>query len=142
MFQQNAPMFQRFIEWSVWPFLIIFVGGTFFWFVQQAIKREKEKALKNEKLRLQEEQRARKIHEQFQHEYEQRKQALGQIVCSQCEWTGNWGEGMSYQEFFAYELHVKHQVATDNTLIRDANNLSQEAQYKCPVCKSTNWQKL
>tara|TARA_B100000700_G_scaffold6106_1_gene6493 strand:+ start:861 stop:1010 length:150 start_codon:yes stop_codon:yes gene_type:complete len=49
---------------------------------------------------------------------------------------------MSYQEFFAYELHIKHKVKIDETLIRDADNLSDESQYKCPVCKSTNWQKV
>ncbi len=48
----------------------------------------------------------------------------------------------AYQEFFAYELHVKHKVKIDEMLIRDADNLSSESQYKCPLCKSTNWQKV
>lgn len=82
------------------------------------------------------------VHQRFQREYEQRKQAIGKIVCPQCKWTGNWGDGMSYQEFFAYELHVKHRVRIDKTLVRDSNNLSRESQYKCPMCKSTNWQKV
>ena len=83
----------------------------------------------------------RLIHERFCNEFEKRKQAIGKIVCPQCKWTGNWGDGMSYQEFFAYEL-VKYEVGIDEMLIRDANNLSNEAQYKCPMCKSTNWQKV
>ena len=83
----------------------------------------------------------RLIHERFCDEFEKRKQAIGKIVCPQCKWTGNWGDGMSYQEFFAYEL-VKYEVGIDEMLIRDANNLSNEAQFKCPMCKSTNWQKV
>ena len=89
-----------------------------------------------------EEQRQRDVHKQFEDEFGKRKQAIGKIVCPQCEWTGNWGDGMSYQEFFAYELHVKHKVEIDETLIYDADNLSNESQYKCPMCKSTNWQKV
>ena len=89
-----------------------------------------------------EEQRQRDVHKQFEDEFGKRKQAIGKIVCPQCKWTGNWGDGMSYQEFFAYELHVKYKVEIDETLIRYADNLSNESQYKCPLCKSTNWQKV
>ena len=88
-----------------------------------------------------ERQRHEQVHRKFRQEFVNRQNAIGKIVCPQCKWTGNWGDGMSYQEFFAYEL-VKYEVGIDEMLIRDANNLSNEAQYKCPMCKSTNWQKV
>ena len=61
------------------------------------------------------------VHRKFQKEFWNRQKAIGKIVCPQCEWTGNWGDEMSYQEFFAYELYVKHKVPIDETLIRDAD---------------------
>ena len=97
---------------------------------------------KAEEERHQEQHRQRGIHKKFKTEFENRKQTIGQIVCPQCQWTGEQGDGMSYQEFFAYELHIKHKVKIDETLIRDADNLSDESQYKCPVWKRTNWQKV
>ena len=75
-------------------------------------------------------------------EFENRKQTIGQIVCPQCQWTGEWGEGMSYQEFFAYEIRVKHKCWIDEKLVGEADNLDRESQFKCPMCKSTNWQKV
>ena len=106
--------------------------------IYRAVSKQ-QKAVRSEQSRY--EQRQRDVYKQFEDEFEKRKQAIGKIVCPQCKWTGNWGDGMSYQEFFAYEL-VKYEVGIDEMLIRDANNLSNEAQYKCPMCKSTNWQKV
>ena len=107
--------------------------------IYRAVSKQ-QKAVRSEQSRY--EQRQRDVHKQFEDEFGKRKQAIGKIVCPQCKWTGNWGDGMSYQEFFAYELHVKHKVKVDETLIRDADNLSDESQFKCPMCKSTNWQKV
>ena len=112
------------------------------------VTRPREKAAKMERVmkvvaeQKRERKREREVHEYFQNEFEKRKQAIGQIVCPQCQWTGTWGEGMSYQEFFAYDLHKKYEVKIDELLVREADNLNLESQFKCPMCKSTNWQKV
>ena len=128
---------------SVVPTLLL----LYLLFKHLAAKRKRElwrakEAIRQRKRLQAEANRQRKVHQYFDGEFRNRQHAIGQIVCPQCKWTGCWGEGMSYQEFFAYELHVKHKVKIDEMLIRDADNLSNESQYKCPMCKSTNWQKV
>ena len=86
--------------------------------------------------------RCQAVHLKFQKEYEQKKQALGKIVCHQCNWTGNWGEGMSYEEFFVYELVQVHQCQVSHNVDTNLHYLNSETQYKCPMCKSPNWQKV
>ena len=125
------------IRWVFWGSILV----AFCYQFCKGLVAAHDASKKTEKARRQEKYRQRGIHRKFEIEFENRKQTIGQIVCPQCQWTGKWGEGMSYQEFFAYELHVKHEVSIDETLIRGADNLSNESQYKCPVCKSTNWQK-
>jgi hypothetical protein len=142
-FMRMAPMDSE--DWMVLLLFMLFfasLAGIPIWILSRKDPKHEEwvKGLQEEERK--EEQRQRDVHKQFEDEFGKRKQAIGKIVCPQCKWTGNWGDGMSYQEFFAYELHVKYKVEIDETLIRDADNLSNESQYKCPMCKSTNWQKV
>ena len=130
-------------------FLLVFVVIAVFVSLskQEAARKKRERKEQGKERRRKERhlrdlERQREVHKEFLSKFEQQQQAIGKIECPQCGWTGNWGDGMSYQEYFAYELHVKHKVKIDETLIRDANNLSSESQYKCPMCKSTNWQKV
>ena len=89
-----------------------------------------------------EKERLRNLHKKLSEQYEQRKQAIGRIVCPQCKWTGNWGDGMSYEEFFIYELVEVNKVRVSHRVDTNIHVLNSESQYKCPVCKSTNWQKV
>lgn len=77
----------------------------------------------------------------YREKYEQRKQSIGTIECPQCKWTGQWGTGMTYEEFFLYDLTVIHGLDVSLS-VHTPSNLSDEAQYKCPQCKSINWQKV
>lgn len=126
--------------------MLIYVGH------QDQVKREQEAEAQRvfnqqleagrQKAQFKEQERQRSIHEKFQREYEQRKQAIGRIVCPQCKWTGNWGDGMSYEEFFIYELVEVNKVRVSHRVDTNIHVLNSESQYKCPVCKSTNWQKV
>ena len=88
-----------------------------------------------------ERQREKGIRDRYFQAYEARKQTIGKIVCPQCKWTGDWGTGMTYEEFFLYELTVKHGLTT-GLCEHTSGNLNSEAQYKCPMCNSANWQKV
>jgi len=75
----------------------------------------------------------------YSEEYEKRKLKIGNIKCSQCEWSGQWGAGMSYEKFFASDL-AGHEV--EYGLLGEKNSRSfNNRQYVCPVCQSTNWEK-
>jgi len=60
----------------------------------------------------------RKVSAKFSKEYEQRKLTIGTIKCSQCEWSGQWGTGMTQDQFVAGN------------------------QYTCPICNSPDWKKV
>ena len=100
-----------------------------------------ETAKKVEEERAAEQARQQAVHQKFHREYEQRKQAIGRIVCPQCKWSGNWGDGMSYQEFFVYELFSNNVIPTEEIDL-NIHYMNTQAQYKCPMCQSTNWQKV
>ena len=87
------------------------------------------------------EEHEREVRNYFARQFQRRVDTIGKIQCPQCKWTGHWGDAMSYEEFFAYEI-INDYGLTLKAKTYDANNLSNESQYKCPVCKSTNWQKL
>ena len=80
------------------------------------------------------------LHQKFHREYEQRKQAIGRIVCPQCKWSGNWGDGMSYQEFFVYELFSNNVIPTEEIDL-NIHYMNTQAQTNT-MCQSTNWQKV
>ena len=128
---------QQVLYWGI----VVFVLSGIYYQVHKGLAAARDASKKAEEAKRQEKHRQRGIHKKFKTEFENRKQTIGQIVCPQCQWTGTWGEGMSYQEFFAYEIRVKHKCWIDEKLVGEADNLDRESQYKCPMCKSTNWQK-
>ena len=80
----------------------------------------------------------RTLASQFRKDYEQRKLTIGTIKCSQCEWSGQWGTGMRWTQFFAGNL-AEHGIKVrgpDDHLSRD------NRQYTCPVCNSSDWKKV
>jgi Na+-transporting NADH:ubiquinone oxidoreductase subunit NqrC len=75
---------------------------------------------------------------EYSKEYEQRKITIGTIKCTQCEWSGQWGTGMTYEQFFAGNLadagiDVGRREVNNDNLSRD------NRQYTCPVCNSSDW---
>jgi len=134
-------------EGSVLWWVIIIGGSLAWWLVSKLIKdKSDEKRVRaiyeRGKIQQAEADRQQAVHLKFQKEYEQKKQALGKIVCHQCNWTGNWGEGMSYEEFFVYELVQVHQCQVSTNVDTNLHYLNSETQYRCPMCKSPNWQKV
>jgi len=78
---------------------------------------------------------------EYSDEFEQRKLTIGTIKCSQCEWSGQWGTGMTYNQFFA-ELNDNYGFAGDYIVKLNKENPSPDnRQYTCPVCNSSGWQK-
>jgi hypothetical protein len=85
-------------------------------------------------------QKQQQLMAEYSKEYEQRKLTIGTIKCSQCEWSGQWGTGMTYEQFFAGNLAE----AGIDVARRDVNNdnlSSDNRQYTCPVCNSSGWKK-
>lgn len=78
---------------------------------------------------------------EYSREYEQRKITIGAIKCTQCSWSGQWGTGMSYEQFFAGNLNAVGIRVSDRDKFND--NLSRDnRQYTCPVCNSDKWEKV
>ena len=106
-------------------------------------KREEERERARRSLAMYQQQLLQKQQElmaEYSREYEQRKITIGTIKCSQCEWSGQWGTGMTYEQFFAGNLaesgiDVARQDVNNDNLSRD------NRQYTCPVCNSSGWQK-
>ena len=130
------------MSWVKALLVFVLLGSILYYQFRKGLAAVRAESKRAEKERRQEKQRQRGIHNKFKSEFANRKQTIGQIVCPQCQWTGEWGEGMSYQEFFAYEIRVKHKCWIDEKLVGEADNLDRESQFKCPMCKSTNWQKV
>ena len=96
---------------------------------QRSLQRVQQWRKKNEQLKA-----------EYSAEYEQRKLTIGTIKCSQCQWSGQWGTGMTYEQFFAGNLAE----AGIDVARRDVNNdnlSSDNRQYTCPVCNSSGWKK-
>jgi hypothetical protein len=94
--------------------------------------------------RLRLEQELRSIRQQLKTEYskkyEDRKITIGIIKCSQCEWVGEWGTGMSYEQFFAGDL-AEHGIYVGRSKGEKSSLSLNNRQYECPVCNSSDWQK-
>ena len=73
--------------------------------------------------------------------FEQLKQTIGTIKCSQCEWSGQWGTGMIFQQIFAGEL-AKAGIDVREHVVDNDNLSSHTQQYTCPVCNSPGWEKV
>ena len=118
----------------------IVVGVFTIWIFSSQYRWSKENADRQRKASA-EVAKVNNIVSSYQEKYEQRKQSIGTIECFQCKWTGQWGTGMTYEEFFLYDLTVKHKLKVSLS-IHSPSNLNDDAQYKCPQCKSINWQKV
>ena len=78
---------------------------------------------------------------EYSKDFEERKVTIGTIKCTQCAWTGQWGTGMSYEQFFAGNLAEAGIQVSDRNIYND--NLSRDnRQYTCPVCNSDKWEKV
>ncbi len=106
------------------PLVLVIALG---YFMSQSVKKLKEKH--------------RRVMAQYSNEYEQRKQTIGTIKCSQCEWSGQWGTGMIFQQFFAGEL-AKAGIDVKEHVVDNDNLSSHTQQYTCPVCNSPGWEKV
>ena len=128
---------------SVFVLISITLIGLYVW-----SKRKKAEAKMRARLRARHvnlEVQLREKHTQLCAEYskvfEERKIAIGIIKCTQCGWTGQWGTGLSYEQFFAGNLAEAGIQVSDRNIYND--NLSRDnRQYTCPVCNSDKWEKV
>lgn len=81
------------------------------------------------------------IKARYSKEYEERKITIGTIKCSQCEWSGQWGTGMTYEQFFAGNLFEAGVITVSEMDVNNDNLSRDNRQYTCPVCNSSGWQK-
>mgnify|MGYP003993549859 CR=1 FL=1 len=78
---------------------------------------------------------------EYSKKYEERKITIGTIKCSQCEWSGQWGTGMSYKQFFAGDL-AEHEIYVGRSKGEKSSLSLNNRQYECPVCNSLSWEKV
>jgi len=103
-------------------------------------KRTKEKAREKARIAaIRKKQEQLKI--EYSKEYEIRKSTIGTIKCTQCGWTGEWGTGMSYEQFFAGNL-AEAGIIVSQREKRNDNLSSDNRQYTCPLCNSDKWVKV
>ena len=103
-------------------------------------KRIKEKAREKARIAaIRKKQEQLKI--EYSKEYEIRKSTIGTIKCTQCGWTGEWGTGMSYEQFFAGNL-AEAGIIVSQREKRNDNLSSDNRQYTCPLCNSDKWVKV
>ena len=117
---------------------VVFCLGIFLWRRWRQQQEEALRKLRSTRQQLLEKQEQLKA--EYSKEYEERKLTIGTIKCSQCEWSGQWGTGMTYEQFFAGNLFE----AGIDVARRDVNNdnlSSDNRQYTCPVCNSSGWKK-
>ena len=103
---------------------------------EQELSQSKRKAAKKEEKR----QRKEKILAHFETLYEQKKQAIGNITCPQCQWQGEWGTGITFRHYYAEPLKNNGIKVTEEELV--SGKLSGNNQFLCPVCNSMNWSKV
>ena len=103
---------------------------------KQRASRDKLRAAKQVLLDAQAQIKAR-----YSKEYEERKITIGTIKCSQCEWSGQWGTGMTYEQFFAGNLFEAGVITVSEMDVNNDNLSRDNRQYTCPVCNSSGWQK-
>ena len=137
---------------SIFVLVAIFAGAIIFSIVEKGRQKERDelaalarkhaRAAKQELLEQQQQllEQQQQLKAEYSKEYEERKLTIGTIKCSQCEWSGQWGTGMTYEQFFAGNLFeagidVARQDVNNDNLSRD------NRQYTCPVCNSSGWQK-
>jgi transcription elongation factor Elf1 len=77
---------------------------------------------------------------EYSQQYEQRKLTIGTIKCTQCEWSGQWGTGMTYEQFFAGNL-AESGIDVARRAVNNDNLSGDNRQYTCPVCNSSGWEK-
>jgi hypothetical protein len=152
-------------EAEIWEgaakWVVLLVGGfvcmigLLIYSIMQGIKRRELEALAEKKLAdereqaqqrlLEQRQRLQKKKEQLKAEYskkyEERKITIGTIKCSQCEWSGQWGTGMSYKQFFAGDL-AEHEIYVGRSKGEKSSLSLNNRQYECPVCNSLSWEKV
>jgi hypothetical protein len=86
-------------------------------------------------------QKEQRLSAKYSEEYEQRKLTIGTIKCSQCKWSGQWGTGMSYEQFFAGDL-AEHGINVGRPKGEKSSLSLNNRQYECPVCNSLSWKKV
>ena len=87
----------------------------------------------------------RSIRQHYSQRYAQKRSSIGKIKCPQCHWTGNWGDGVSYETWFVEDLldrKVIDRTAYFNHVSLLRQKVTKEGEYKCPRCNSTNWHKV
>jgi len=87
------------------------------------------------------EQAQQPVKDEYSKKYEERKITIGIIKCSQCEWSGEWGTGMSYEQFFAGDL-AEHEIHVGRSKGEKSSLSLNNRQYECPVCNSLSWKKV
>ena len=100
---------------------------------------QQQEALRKLRSKLLEKQEQLKA--EYSKEYEQRKLTIGTIKCSQCKWSGEWGTGMSYKQFFAGDL-AEHEIYVGRSKGEKSSLSLNNRQYECPVCNSLSWEKV
>ena len=121
--------------------VFIFVRATLVARDQEAAVRAKAELLKNqEQLKAELLKKQEQLKAEYSKIYEERKITIGTIKCSQCEWSGPWGTGMTYEQFFAGNL-FEDGITVDYQNVNNDNLSSDNRQYTCPVCNSSGWQK-
>ena len=107
-------------------------------YIAEKARKAVEQELLEQQQQLEEQQQQLKA--EYSKEYEQRKLTIGTIKCSQCEWSGQWGTGMTYEQFFAGNL-FESGIEVDRQDVNNDNLSRDNRQYTCPVCNSSDWQK-
>ena len=116
-------------------FYMLVIFGSLALFVRATILKGQKK-IRDELLEKEEQLKA-----EYSKEYEQRKLTIGTIKCSQCEWSGQWGTGMSYKQFFAGDL-AEHEIYVGRSKGEKSSLSLNNRQYECPVCNSLSWEKV
>jgi hypothetical protein len=124
---------------NLFAFYMLVIFGSLALFVRATILTGRKK-IRDELLeKLLEKEKQLKA--EYSKEYEERKLTIGTIKCSQCEWSGQWGTGMTYEQFFAGDL-AEHGIYV-GALKGEKSSLSlNNRQYECPVCNSLSWKKV
>ena len=124
---------------NLFAFYMLVIFGSLALFVRATILTGRKK-IRDELLeKLLEKEKQLKA--EYSKEYEERKLTIGTIKCSQCEWSGQWGTGMTYNQFFAV-LNDNGGFAGDYIVKLNKENPSPDnRQYTCPVCNSSDWKK-
>jgi hypothetical protein len=126
-------------------FYMLVIFGSLALFVRATILKGQKKIRdelleKEEQLRAELLEKEEQLKAEYSKEYEQRKLTIGTIKCSQCEWSGQWGTGMTYEQFFAGNL-ANFGIEVNLQNVNNDNLSSDNRQYTCPVCNSSGWKK-